>query len=226
MFHASSKMFEKFFKAKNEPQPPPKEGWEQKLVWLSVGHPENPFKQEILDCRSVALTFTSLTSDKSIAENFNRLRKSNGEELRGQLPEKTIVADCQLQFPYNGQHNDGPISLAREMEDKWDFYTFDNRLYIRRSWTGKLIHVAELEYAEGVVIVRRIHADSSSAFEDAEFAVAQVYFLIATHLGKALLPFPISRSFPRNDVKNIATAGFSSYGRRAQFGSYTKVIGA
>src|SRR4029077_13808675 len=118
-------MFDRFFKRKKEPTPW-QEDWESQLVWLSVGHAANPFPQEVLDCRAVALSFLSTTSDKSVAESFNRLRQSDGSEVRGRLPEQAIVTDCALRFPFNGQHNDGPVFVAKEMEDKWDLYTYDN----------------------------------------------------------------------------------------------------
>jgi len=212
-------VFSGFFKRKKQPAPS-KDDWEQELVWLPVAHPENPFPVEVLDCRAVALTFLSTTSDKSVAECFNRLRASDGREMVGCTPDGSIQADCILRFHFNGQHNDGPIFLAREMEDKWDFFAYDSRLYVRRSWTGVLTHVAELEYSSDAVVVHRIYCEQNTAFGDPAFAVAQLYFLISTHLGRTLQPFPIPKDFPRTAGKPIALMAFNSYGRRAQFGAY------
>ena len=215
------RLLDRFFKPRKVPAPR-QEDWEAKLVWLPVGHPSNPFREEVLDCRAVALSFLSTTKDKSIAESFNRLRTSDGSDVRGLMPEEAIVAECELRFPYNGNHNDGPVFIAREMEDKWDFYAYDNRLYVRRSWTGQLTHVAKLEYAQDAVVVRRIHCEPNTVFGDREFAIAQVNFLISTHMGRTLLPFPIPPEFPRTAAKSVALMGFGSYGRLSQFGAFVR----
>jgi hypothetical protein len=208
-------MFGRFFK-KKKPDPP-KDEWEAKLVWLPVGHADNPFQEEVLDCRAVALSLISMTTDMNVAESFNRLRTSDGRETRGHLPEQAIVADCELRFPYDGKHHDGPVFVAQEMEDKWDFYAYDRRLYVRRSWTGHLAHVAELEYGSDAVVIRRVHCGAGGVFEDRDFAVAQLHFLITTHMGRTLMPFPIPPIFPRTAAKAIAFMGFNTYGRRGQF---------
>ena len=212
-------MFGDFFKQKKEPAPS-QDDWESKLVWLPFGHSSNPFQEEVLDCRAVALSFLSTTSDKSVAENFNRLRRSAGSAVRGQLPEQAIVTDCALRFPFNGQHNDGPVFVAKEMEDKWDFYTYDNRLYSRRSWTGQLTHVAELENSSDAVILKRIHCEPNTVCNERDFAIAQIHFLITTHMGRTLIPFPILPDVPRAATKATALMAFTMYGRRSQFGHY------
>ena len=215
-------MFGNLFNRKKEPVSK-QDDWESKLIWLPVGHSGNPFQEEVLDCRAVALSFLSTTSDKSVAESFNHLRTSDGSESCGKLPDQAIAVDCELRFPFNGQHNDGPVFVAREMEDKWDFYTYDNRLYVRRSWTGQLTHVAELEYSADAVIVKRIHCEPNTVFNEKDFAIAQLHFLIATHMGRTLIPFPILPDVARTATKAVALMAFTSYGRRSQFGHYIKL---
>ena len=194
-----------------------KDAWVQELVWLPADAPENPFDREVLDCRAVALGFTATTSDKSIAESFNRLRADDGKSCIGTLPEDNFTVESDLRFPYNGTREDGVIFFAKEMEDKWDFYAYDSRLYIRRSWTGSLLHVAELRYTGSEVIVDKIHSDRQSVYSDPAFAREHVRFLITTHFGSTQMPFPIPPGIQKSETKDIALMGFSSYGRRAQF---------
>jgi hypothetical protein len=201
------------------------DAWIEELVWRKATDEQNPFDHEVLDCRAVALGFTATTSDKSIAESFNRLRIDDGKSSIGVLPENIFTVESDLRFPYNGVREDGVIFSAREMEDKWDFYAYESRLYIRRSWTGALLHVAELRYTDSEVIVENIHSDRDTVYGDADFARAHVQFLIATHFGSTLLPFPIPPDMPRSERKTIALMGFSSYGRRAQFAHYLKQEG-
>jgi hypothetical protein len=212
-------MFHRLFKRKQEPAPQQND-WEAQLVWLSVGHTANPFAQEVLDCRSVALSFQSTTSSESVAESFARLRASDGREARGRLPEHAIVAECDLYLPQERPPSEGAICVARAMEDKWDFYIYDSRLYVRRSWTGQLTHVAEFEYDIDTIVIRRIHCDPKLVHGDADFGVTQLVFLITTHLGRGLMPFPIPPGLPRSAAKQIALTGFTAYGRHAQFASY------
>ena len=177
----------------------------------------------MLDCRPAALTLYSVTADAGVAGTFNHLRTSDGRESRGHLPDQAISVNCELRYPFHGQYKDGPVFTARAMEDKWDFYTYGNRLYVRRSWTGQLTHVAELEFSSSAVIVKRIHCEPKTVLEEPDFAVAQLHFLITTHMGRTLIPFPILPDFSRTATKAAALIAFSSYGRRAQFGHYIKL---
>lgn len=95
-------------------------GWEGKLAWLSVGHPKNPFKIEVLDCRPLALHFQSFTTIPAVAETFNRLRASDGLHLIGQRPDHAVISDTSLQYPFHGKTDPGPIYRAKKMEDRWD----------------------------------------------------------------------------------------------------------
>ena len=187
---------------------------------IDASDTENPFGQEVLDCRRVALGFTSTTSDPIIADSFIRLRSDDGRSGVGALPENAFSVDADLRFPYNGDREDGVIFSAKEMEDKWDFYAYDSRLYIRRSWTGVLLHVAELRYTGSEVVVEKIHSDHDTVYGDADYAREHVRFLITTHFGSSLVPFPIPPDIPRTAKKVIALMGFNSYGRRAQFAAY------
>jgi hypothetical protein len=214
-------VFKGLFKRKRSPEPA-RDDWQQKLVWLPAGHPENPFPAEVLDCRAVALTFFSTTSDSGVAESFGQLRASDGRELCGRTPDAAIHCECVLRYPSNGAQKDGPLSLARQMEDKWDFFEYDNHLYVRRSWTGALTHVAELEHSADAVVIRRIHCDRNTVFDEPSFAVAQLHFLITTHLFGTLQPFPVLSDIPRAATKAIALMGFNSYGRLAQFGNLSQ----
>lgn len=196
------------------------DAWVSELVWQDASDPENPFGKEVLNCRAVALGFTASTTDRNIAESFNRLRADDGRGCVGMLPENGFSIEADLRFPYNGDREEGVIFSAKEMEDKWDFYACESRLYIRRSWTGVLLHVAELRYTDTEVVIEKIHSGRDTVFGDPDFARAHVHFLIATHFGSNLIPFPIPPGMPRTERKSIALAGFSSYGRRAQFAAY------
>lgn len=50
----------------------------------------NRFGVRILDCRPVVMNTTAWTSDKEIAESFNRLRASDGTEYLGKMPDDGV----------------------------------------------------------------------------------------------------------------------------------------
>lgn len=202
--------------------PPPGDGgtrddWESRLVWLETGTPNNPFPHRVLDCRAVALGFTTTTSDPAIATRFVESRTDDGRALIGHMPNNPFTVPCDLRFPYNGQRDEGVIYSAREMEDKWDFYVYASQLYMRRSWTGQLLHVADIQYTDTEVVITAIHSNREIVHGDPDYTKAHIKVLILTHLGNQQLSFPIPPETDLNDRRSIALDGFSSYGRRAEF---------
>lgn len=199
--------------------------WESRLAWLPAGSAENPTGVEVLDCRAAALALRSAAPDGKALDRFNRLRRSDGSEVRGLVPERPMIAGCELRFSLDGKIEDGPLFRARDAEDKWDIYTYENRFYVRKSWSGWLTHVGEFEHAPHGVVVTRVHC-APDLVEDRDFAVTEFRFLIAAHLGAVAIPFPIPSGSPRTAVKEIALAAFGKYGRRAVYGSYERFAGA
>lgn len=197
----------------------PQDDWESKIVWIEAGTPGNPFPHRVLDCRAVALGFTATTSDPAIATRFVESRTDDGRFHIGTMPTDPFRVDCDLRFPYNGQRDEGVIYSAREMEDKWDFFVYDFRLYICRSWSGVLAHVAELRYTDTDVVITAVHSNRDLMHNDAAYTKAHIRFLVMTHLGRQKLAFPIPPGTDPSDTRAIALAGFSSYGRRAEFAS-------
>jgi hypothetical protein len=114
------------------------------LTWL--GPDQNPFRMRVLDCRPFSTTMISTTKDPAIAARFNALRRENGEQHRGQHPADPLAVPCVLSYPFNGESRDGPLFVARQMEDKWDVYLSDSTLYFARSWTGELAFRAAVEF--------------------------------------------------------------------------------
>lgn len=67
----------------------------------------------------------------------------------------------------------------------------------------------ECEYATSTVSVRRLYSNREATRGEVGFAPAEVNFLLITHLGKTLLPFPIPSASPRVS-KDLASAGTSA----------------
>lgn len=196
------------------------------LTWLDPD--QNLFGVRVLDCRPFSTTMISTTKDPYIAASFNRLRASDGQQHRDQHPADPVTATCELRYPSDGRSADGPLFVARQMEDKWDIYLYGGALYLARSWTGELIFRAAIEFRDNEAVVTAVEAPRARVGEDAGLAVRMVDFLIKSHLYGKQAPHPLPRNLP-DDRQTVALYSFSEYGRWGSFASYddtTAVKGA
>src|SRR5262245_23890047 len=187
------------------------------LAWLEAD--QNPFGLRVLDCRPLCTTMISTTKDPTIAARFTRLRDASGEEHRGRHPEDAVVARCDLSYPFNGEGKDGPLFVARQMEDKWDIYLYDGHLYFTRSWTGDLAFRATIEFKGREAVITEVEASRAKVVDDPGLAVRMVDFLMKTHLYGKEAPHPFPQGLP-DDKQTLALYSFSEYGRWAFYGSF------
>lgn len=185
-----------------------------KLAW--VAPPESPFGVEYLDCRAVTLAMTSFTSDPAIAERFTRLRNSGGSHLQGQSTDGWLVAPGELSYPAAPPRSSGPWFLGGQMEDKWDCYVQDERIYFSRSWTGSLCYVARWRYDGSALHIRSMSGPETSS---AEHIRRNVDFLIRSHVFGLAVPHPVIRVEGAGD-DDIALSSFSLFGRFGWFASF------
>ena len=181
---------------------------------------ENPFGVEILDCRNYALNMVSVTSNPGVARQFSVSRTSTGKEYSGQLPKDSRRVDCDLAITLIQRPNDGPLFKAKEMEDKWDIYLFDNHLYFARSWTGDLVFRAAILFEGGR---GRITAIETSQTND-EFAVQQVDFLIKSHILEVTSLHPLPKDMKSEAPLKLAVLSFSLFGRRGLYGTFENTL--
>jgi hypothetical protein len=194
-------------------------GGPQGSKWLARGDEENPFDCVVLDCRHFADTMMSFTSDPQVVANFFGLRNTRSDELAGMAPVEPLRIEGDFSIARSAPLLDGPLFVAPEMEYKWDFYSHESKLYVRRSWTGQIIHVAEVEWdASGGLAIGSIVSGSEFVYGNAEYAKAQLHFLLSTHLGRQLKPFPIATWQENEDAGVLTIQAFSAYGRMARFG--------
>jgi hypothetical protein len=192
-------------------------------VWVEPG--QNRFGIALLDCRASAQGATAWTTKREVVETFGRLRRSAGTEHVNRRPEDGIEIACALRYPYPGTHGEGPVFMARAMEDKWDMYLYGDCLYISRSWTGKLCFVAPCEFAASVVEIRRLAASSETVFGDAIYAARVVDYLIKSHMSNCVVPHPLPASLRNAPPGELAAHSFEVFGRRGLYGSFEETIG-
>jgi hypothetical protein len=187
-----------------------------KLRWLRGK--KSPFGMDVLDCRSVVLTYMSTAADPAIAESFLRNTTSDGTAFIGTLPENPARLDYPLTFQLGEVTlKDGPLFVSSHMEEKWNIYLFEGILYFVRSWTGILTYAARCEVSGGTLTVNSVMANEKSVEEhDPSFPIREVFFLVVSHILGHVYPHPVPASVERND-DTIAMFSFSQYGRKGLF---------
>lgn len=200
------------------PAAPPQEPvTEIEVRWVPAS--ENPWGVDVLDCTSVASSMVATTSSAEVARRFAALRGSFGDEHRGRRPEEAVTLACELSYPHRGETRDGPLHRAVEMEDKWDVFLFEGFLYFARSWTGELCHRAAITFHAEEARVTAVDTRRSLAARDPAFPIAEVDFLIRSHLYGLVLPHPLP-SEAAHDPRELVLYSFSRYGRRGMFGAF------
>jgi len=208
---------------KDSPPPSSPQSDETSLArWLTKDNPDNPFILEGFDCYGFVRSMLSTTKDPDIAASFVSLRAVDGQGVRGSLPEDAIEIPCSLSYESDGETSDGILFKSAVMEEKWDIYLYDGRVYFCRSWTGLLALVAEITPAEKSLHVARIWA--ARAAEPA-LAIQQVDYLIKSHLYRRQAPHPLPSDLQR-DPSTVAMYSFSQYGKLCCFGSFESTLGA
>lgn len=193
--------------------------------WLARDDPANPFNVEGFDCAVFVNSLMATTFDTKIAESFLSLRHTIGAEHTGKLPEQAVEVPCNLRYEYQGEVADGILFKASEMEEKWDIYLYDNRLYFSRSWTGTLSFVAEMSTTGTEIVINRIWAAGAAEETDNPMAVQQVDFLIKSHLFRRAVPHPLPQNIP-GEPEAVGLYSFSQYGRGCCFATYEDTLGA
>ena len=187
------------------------------LNWIS--REESPFKMRVLDVRSFTMSMVASPADKKLAELFIQLRSSKGNQYHGKSPDQAMHVDCQLRYPHGGPTRDGPLVMAKEMEDKWDVFLYENDLYFTRSWTGVLVYKARIDFFDTTAIVSSIHAIPQLVKGGSWLAICAVDFLVKSLLYRRIAPHAVPPSIP-NDEMGIAAYSFQEYGRWATYASF------
>lgn len=189
--------------------------------WLKKGEAGNPFVLDGFDCYAFVSSMLSTTKDTEVANSFVSLRSADGQTMRGSLPNDHVEIPCALSYRYSGETIDGILFKSEVMEEKWDIYLYDSRVYFCRSWTGSLTLVAEITPTENSLTVSRVW---SSRSEEPKLAIQQVDYLIKSHLYKLRVPHPLPSELPR-EQKAVALYSFSQFGRLCCFGSFENTLG-
>jgi hypothetical protein len=196
--------FNKKDKTKNS-----EEGNDQ-FIWLAVGD-GNPFDAPVMDIRAFTLNVVATTPDKSVAENYTRSRKSNGQEFIGKEPRSPVSLKTEITYPHNGAELEGVVFKSTAMEIKWDIYAYGEWFYFVRSWTSDLVYkVKYTNTGNSLVLTQVIAADQCS-----EETAQDIHSIMLTHPLGRVWPFHVPEHMQDSDGKSIALYMFSQFGAKA-----------
>lgn len=202
--------------------PPLRPSFGQALQWIEAS--DNPWGVRILDCRPVSMAWTSTTKAPDIAASFVKLRTADGRaHLKAEpLP---VKVSGELTMPEINMPPEGCFSLARQMEEKWDLFHFDHRLFVSRSWTGVLGYTASLHSDGTALHVSDIR--SSQPFEN-QHLLRELHFILNAHGLRQIMPHPLPAHLSPEDSidskEQIALHTFSWYGALGWFGTFEDTI--
>ena len=201
---------------------PPAPASSPPLKWMETDDSRNPFKIPGFECLENVMSLISTTTKENV-ESFFRLRGDFGSHLKGKLPEDAVEISCLLEYAYTGEIADGAIFKAKKMEEKWDIYLYQPRIYFCRSWTGTLNYVADMEVVDGKIRITKIYAPRAVVGDEPEYVIGQVDYLKKSHLYNLARPHPVPKSMAR-DALVVGAFSFHQYGHRCCFATWEDTI--
>jgi len=185
----------------------------QKIVWL--GALENPWDVPVLDVRSVTLTMTAASKDPECAKNAISFLEADGREFIGKEPEIKRAITADLQYPIDGFLADGILFRPVAMEHKWAIFYFSQHLIFVRSWTRRVMVVAETAVWNNSLEVMRICGCFASPSETPDFTQQTLDYLLRSHALGLPHPLPLPAAGTGDDPQHAAQWCFSMFGNRA-----------
>lgn len=179
---------------------------------------------KLLDCRASALSRLSFSDDRRIAERFLQLRSDDGSRLIGQHPQDGRVFTADYLFPIGAELPNGPLFLARQMEDKFDVYHHDGALFFTRSWTGDLQIKAEISVEEDGIRIGQVECGKEH-FVDDDYCLQVLEYLLKSHCLNMVSPHPLSERLRGVSDEDLVHISFNVFGRRGWYGCFESTLG-
>jgi hypothetical protein len=194
--------------------------WTKRLAWLRPGNPENPFLVEVLDCR-----IASAELSRSIGRETNSDAAASlanlAEVLQGEYGSPSgVTSSCSIIVRSTRERLEALQSLSIGTDDRWRLVARDDRIFVRRRWTGQTVHVAEFELDDESLLVKRVTSDPGFTHNSPQYAVAEMEFLLASYLVGQRAAFPIPPHLTHKDVAKIALSGWKTHGPLAAFARF------
>jgi hypothetical protein len=190
--------------------------WAKELAWLSVGSAQNPYPYEVLDCRAACVALSRSIQREAASAALANIEASAAESQELYLPADGFSFRCSIFVPARHSTID---NLSRTASgDRWLLTTVGTRIFVRRRWTGQVIHAADFTAEPQGVLIEQVISDRQSGHDNKDYALAELDFVLSSCVARASLAFPIPPQFDRNDMARIALYGWQTHGPLARFG--------
>jgi len=191
--------------------------WTEQLAsWLPVGDPDNPYPFEVLDCRAACAALTLAQADGAGSEAITAIEAAVRATASRLAPNDALTTSCLVSVA-TGDFVQPPRPAAPDQGHRWLLEMDEGSILARRRWTGQLVHVAEFEPGNGHIVINRLASERQFVYGSAEYAVAEIEFLLRTYLEGDAPAFPIPPGLNRNDTSRIALGGWKAHGPIARF---------
>jgi len=194
--------------------------WTKQLAWLTPENPRNPYSVEVLDCRLAAAELS-----RSIERQTNSDATVSLGDFAGAQPVEYALADgitssCSISLPSTREQLEALKRSSIGPEHRWCLVASEDRIYVRRRWTGQTVHIAEFTLANEILCVQRVTSDRHFAHNNPQYAIAELDFLLASYLARQVAAFPIPPNLTRKDAVKIALSGWKTHGPLAAFARF------
>lgn len=191
--------------------------WKTDLAWLSTDAPQNPFPFAVLDCRAACAALAQATGPVVESQGLTTIEDIVRTSQSTPLPMDSLSANCSIKIHLHERPSALASFATADHGDKWIFHMLRQNIVARRRWTGQTIHVAEFELDDDLLTVTHIASQKDFVYNSADYAIAEIEFLLRKYLEGARAAFPIPPGLgPRDSVK-IALIGWKAHGAIAEF---------
>jgi hypothetical protein len=177
---------------------------------------ESPWPVPVIDLRSTALGWMSFSQDPQTAANAVSFGGDDGTSFIDVPPETDRRVEVDLSYRVEGgELYDGGLFLPNAMEHKWALYFHRKNIICVRSWTRRVVAVAETRPADGLIHVVAVRGELSP--DESEVSAERLLdYLLRSHALDLPFPAPIPEGIAA-DPQLAAQLCFSLFGNKALF---------
>jgi len=182
---------------------------------LRKGDPANPFAFDVLDCRQTTAAFEATLSQQPGASFVTKIIDETRKNPTTTIPGDLLTAKCSIEIATSSLETlTPPTPLTGH---RWALTMIGERALLQKLWTGQIIHVADYQVDAQALHFHHLTSDKNAVFNDADYAVAELRFLLQTYLEKKPGAFPIQPGITVENYEKIALQGWKTYGPIAAF---------
>jgi hypothetical protein len=191
--------------------------WHSQLAWLPTDAPQNPFAFAVLDCRAACAALAEATGPIVGSQGLTAIEDAVRSSQSTPLPTDHLSANCSIRIHLREPPSTLTNFATAEHGGKWIFNMFPPNHVARRRWTGQTIHVAEFELDGDLLTITHVASQRDFVHGSADYAVAEIEFLLRKYLEGAPAAFPIPPRLDEKDKVRIALIGWKAHGAIAEF---------